>query len=106
MNRRACPGWPTTKLMQRLAKKHGMCSSSHVRGRSHGHLLQHDRRHRCRCRYLASIARTTSRTATRLLEKFTSSPATSAIRVRDAIGKVGVYTCYDRHFPKAGGCSG
>ena len=64
--------------------------------------LQH-RRGRGRRRQLssASTASTTSRTCTASGRSSTSGPATSATRSSTpSVGKVGVYICYDRHFPE------
>ena len=49
----------------------------------------------------ASTARRTSRTSRASGRSSTSAPGTSAIPVFEtAVGKIGVYICYDRHFPE------
>ena len=49
----------------------------------------------------ASTARPTSRRSRASGRSSTSAPATSGYPVFDtAVGKVGVYICYDRHFPE------
>ena len=49
----------------------------------------------------ASTARPTSRTSRASGRSSTSGPATSGYPVFEtAVGKVGVYICYDRHFPE------
>ena len=49
----------------------------------------------------ASTASTTSRTSTEFWEKFYFRPGNLGYPVFDtAVGKIGVYICYDRHFPE------
>ena len=99
------PDGPTTKRMQALAKETGMVlDRTDVRGgrRDRRDLLQHrcgDRRRRVVPGQVPEDphpprARASGRSST-------SGPATSGYPVFDtAVGKVGVYICYDRHFPE------
>ena len=96
------PG-PTTEMMQALRQQAPDGDGRPgLRARAGGRLLQHRRGHRRRRDVTsASTGRTTSRTRTASGRSTSSSPATSATRSsRRASRKVGVYICYDRHFPE------
>ena len=73
-----------------------------LRGRSDGGLLQHGRGRSTRTAATsASTGRTTSRTARRASGRSSSSSrGTWAIPCSRPPGRVGVYICYDRHFPE------
>ena len=98
------PDGPTTKLMQtaREEARDGDRRSA-VRGGIDRRLLQHRRRDRRR-RHVPRQVPQESHSACGpglLGEVLLSSPATSAIRCsRRKYADVGVYICYDRHFPE------
>ena len=98
------PDGPTIKLMQELAQqaRHGD-GRPDLRGRAGRRLLQHRRGDRRR-RHLPRQVPQEPHPAlpARLLgEVLLQARATSAIRSsRRAYAKIGVYICYDRHFPE------
>ena len=99
------PDGPTTKRMQDLAKQTGMVVVAPMYEedeKASGHLLQHRRRHRRRRHATsASTARPTSRTSRASGRSSTSGPGNLGYPVFEtAVGKIGVYICYDRHFPE------
>ena len=98
------PDGPTVTLMRKLAKKHRMVMVVPIYEEEQaGRLLQHrggDRRRREVPRQVpedphpALASPASGRSST-------SAPATSAIPVFEtAYAKIGVYICYDRHFPE------
>lgn len=103
------PDGPTTKLMQELAKKHGMVivvpmyeeeltgvyyNSASVIDADGSYLGTYRKNH-------------IPHVAPGFWEKFFFRPGNLGYPVFDtAIGKVGVYICYDRHFPDGARCLG
>ena len=97
------PDGPTTKLMQRLAKKHGMVivvpmyeeeatgtyyNTTAVIDADGKYLGKYRKNHIPHCQ-------------PGFWEKFYFKPGNLGYPVFEtAVGKVGVYTCYDRHFPE------
>ena len=73
-----------------------------LRARAGGRLLQHRRRHRRRRDATsASTGRTTSRTRRGFWEKYFFKPGNLGYPVfQTRYAKIGVYICYDRHFPE------
>ena len=104
------PDGPTTQLMSELARKHEhRAGRAGLRGGPHRRLLQHgggDRRRRPLPRQVPQDAHPALRRPASGRSS-TSGPATSAIPVFETrVGKVGVYICYDRHFPEGARCLG
>ena len=99
------PDGPTTKRMQDLAKQtgHGPRRPD-VRGGRAGPRASTTTRPRSStptARTSASTARRTSRTSKGFWEKYYFRPGNLGYPVFEtAVGKIGVYICYDRHFPE------
>ena len=96
-------------VMAELAKKHEIVlDRAGVRRGSDRRLLQHGRRDRCRrplSRQVPEDAHPAC--APGFWEKFYFRPGNLGYPVsRHAFGKVGVYICYDRHFPEGARCLG
>ena len=97
------PDGPTIRLMQEIAKKHGMVIvvpiyEEEITGVYYNTAAVID----ADGKYLGKYRKNhIPHVAPGFWEKFYFRPATSAIRCsRRRSGKVGVYICYDRHFPE------
>ena len=96
------PDGPTTKLMQTLAKKHGMVLivpmyEEDQTGVYYNTAAVID----ADGRYLGKYRKTHIPQVNGFWEKFYFKPGNLGFPVFDtAVGKVGVYICYDRHFPE------
>ncbi len=95
------PG-PTTELMAQHAKKYGMAMVVPVYEREQAGVYYNTAAvYDADGSISASTARTTSRTRRASGRSTSSSPATSAIPVfKTRFATIGVYICYDRHFPE------
>ena len=97
------PDGPTVRLMQDLARKHSMVMvGASVRGRNNRPVLQHRRRPGFRRAYLGKYRKNhLPHVAPGFWEKFYFRPGNLGYPVfNTACGKLGVYICYDRHFPE------
>ena len=98
------PDGPTITLIAKLAKKHRMRHGrAGLRGGAGRRLLQHRGRHRRRRHVSRQVPQDAhpARASRASGRSSTSAPATSAIRSSTpAFAKIGVYICYDRHFPE------
>ena len=97
------PDGPTTKLMQELAKRHNMVIVVPIyEEESSGDLLQHRRRHRRRRDLPREVPEEShpARRARLLGEVLLQARQPRLSGVRHAYAEVGVYICYDRHFPE------
>ena len=98
------PDGPTTKLMQELAKKHGMVlivpmyeEDDTASGIYYNTAAVID----ADGQYLGKYRKTHIPHVKGFWEKFYFRPGNTGYPVFDtAVGKVGVYICYDRHFPE------
>ena len=98
------PDGPTTERMQALAKETGMVlvvpmyeEDEKARGIYYNTAAVID----ADGKYLGKYRKTHIPQVKGFWEKYYFRPATSAIPVFEtAVGKVGVYICYDRHFPE------
>ena len=96
------PDGPTTKLMQELARKHGivLIVPMYEEERTGVHyntaaVIDADGK------YLGKYRKTHIPHVNGFWEKFYFRPGNTGYPVFDtAVGKVGVYICYDRHFPE------
>ncbi len=96
------PDGPTTKLMQELARKHGMVLivpvyEEEMTGVRYNTAAVID----ADGRYLGKYRKTHIPHVNGFWEKFYFRPGNLGYPVFEtAVGKVGVYICYDRHFPE------
>src|SRR5207249_7245687 len=96
------PDGPTTKLMQKLARKHGMVlivpmyeEDQTVIYYNTAAVIDADGR------YLGKYRKTHIPHVNGFWEKFYFRPGNLGYPVFDtAVGRIGVYICYDRHFPE------
>src|SRR5437867_6502400 len=96
------PDGPTTKLMQELAKKHGIVLIAPMYEEDQigvyyntAAVIDADGK------YLGKYRKTHIPHVNGFWEKFYFRPGNMGYPVLDtAVGKVGVYICYDRHFPE------
>ncbi|MBI3270770.1 MAG: acyltransferase [Planctomycetes bacterium] len=103
------PDGPTTRLMQEVAKKHRMVLvvplyEEEITGVYYNTAAVID----ADGRYVGKYRKThIPHCAPGFWEKFYFKPGNSGYPVFDtAVGKVGVYICYDRHFPEGARCLG
>lgn len=102
------PDGPTTKLMQDLAKKHKMVIvvpiyEEHMTGVYYNTAAVID----ADGKYLGKYRKNHIPQVRGFWEKFFFKPGNLGYPVFDtAYGKVGVYICYDRHFPDGARCLG
>src|SRR3989441_2735228 len=102
------PDGPTTKLMQEQARKHGMVLivpmyEEEQPGLYYNTAAVID----ADGKYLGKYRKTHIPHVTGFWEKFYFRPGNLGYPVFDtAVGKVGVYICYDRHFPDGARCLG
>ncbi len=102
------PGGPTTSLMQELAKKHGMAMvvplyEEHMTGVYYNTAAVID----ADGKYLGKYRKNHIPQVAGFWEKFFFKPGNLGYPVFEtAFGKVGVYICYDRHFPDGARCLG
>src|SRR5467141_2016689 len=102
------PDGPTTQLMQELAKKHGMVLIAPMYEEDQvgvyyntAAVIDADGK------YLGKYRKTHIPHVNGFWEKFYFRPGNMGYPVFDtAVGKVGVYICYDRHFPEGARCLG
>ena len=82
--------------------RHG-AGGADLRGGDDGRLLQHRRRHRRRRQVSRQVPQGAYPAGRRLLREVLLQAGQSRLSVFDTqVCKLGVYICYDRHFPKAG----
>ena len=102
------PGGPTTSIMQELAKKHGMAMvvplyEEHMTGVYYNTAAVID----ADGKYLGKYRKHHIPQVKGFWEKFFFKPGNGGYPVFEtAFGKVGVYICYDRHFPDGARCLG
>jgi beta-ureidopropionase len=102
------PDGPTTKLMQEYAKKHGMVIvvpiyEEHITGVYYNTAAVID----ADGKYLGKYRKNHIPQVKGFWEKFFFKPGNLGYPVfKTAFGNVGVYICYDRHFPDGARCLG
>lgn len=102
------PDGPTTKLMQEYAKKHGMVIvvpiyEEHITGVYYNTAAVID----ADGKYLGKYRKNHIPQVKGFWEKFFFKPGNLGYPVfKTAYGNVGVYICYDRHFPDGARCLG
>ena len=102
------PDGPTTKLMQEYAKKHGMVLvvpiyEEHITGVYYNTAAVID----ADGKYLGKYRKNHIPQVKGFWEKFFFKPGNLGYPVfKTAFGNVGVYICYDRHFPDGARCLG
>ena len=96
------PDGPTTKRFQSVAKELGMVMVLPMYEIVQaGHVLQHRRRDRRRRDVPRQVPQAAHPAGEGLLGEVLLPPGTGGYPVFEtAVGKVGVYICYDRHFPE------